>query len=424
MATMDKKDAAAEAAKSGYKKTKLGWIPEEWKITKLSKVGSISSGSTPARSSHEKYYANGTIPWVKTGDLTRGEILETEEHITSLALKESSCRLYQSKTVLVAMYGGFKQIGRTGILTAEAAINQAISAIEVDSSILLPEFLLAWLNQNIDYWKNFAASSRKDPNITGKDVQDFPIALPHLSEQHAIVEIVGKVNAYITATQDLLTAKRTYKRGLMQQLLTGQRRFPEFQGQPWREVKLGEVFSKKSMKNVGNRVSLVITVGKYAIRPQLSHFNRSVASSDLSAYNVIEPGDFVYDPMSAYYGAIGRYDLNEAGVVSPVYRVMTLEDGFDSAFAKQLLKSPYILGRLDNASTQGNKEGKRRGLQDGAFRAISFKCPSLPEQQRIAAVLTACDQEIELLQAQLRQWQQQKKGLMQQLLTGQLRVPT
>ena len=59
---------------------------------------------------------------------------------------------------------------------------------------------------------------------------------------------------------------------------------------------------------------------------------------------------------------------------------------------------------------------------NGAFNGVSFQCPPLPEQQRIAAVLTACDQEIELLQAQLRQWQQQKKGLMQQLLTGQRRV--
>ena len=416
METMETNTAAVE--KPGYKKTHFGWIPEEWEVVRLNTVARMRTGHTPSKR-HPGYY-DGGIDWVSLKDTHRLDnffIRETTIQISEDGLRNSSAVLLPENTVVLSRTGS---VGKSAILGKPMAVCQNHVAWTCGPK-LKPEFLYFTLQSSRHLFKEEANGSTLK-TIGLPFFEEFQIVLPSLEEQEYMTGIFVALDATITSTQNLLTAKRTYKRGLMQQLLTEQRRFPEFRGQPWREVKLGEVFGKKGLKNVGNRVSLVITVGKYAIRPQLSHFNRSVASSDLSAYNVIEPGDFVYDPMSAYYGAIGRYDLTKPGVVSPVYRVLTLEAGFNSDFIKQLLNSHYILNRLDNASTQGNKEGKRRGLQDGAFRAISFKCPPLPEQQRIAAVLSACDQELALLAAQLRQWQQQKQGLMQQLLTGRLRV--
>lgn len=418
MEALEMTTAAAAAGKPGYKLTKLGWIPKEWRFTKLSEVGNISSGSTPARSGHEKYYAAGTIPWVKTGDLTRDEIHETEEQITSLALKESSCKLYPSGTVLVAMYGGFKQIGRTGILTADAAINQAISAIEVDSNVLLPEFLLAWLNQNIDYWKNFAASSRKDPNITGKDVQDFPIALPQLSEQRFIVEVAGKFNSCITSTQNLLTAKRTYKRGLMQQLLTGQRRFPEFQGQPWREQRISSLITESRIPGSNGKAAKKLTVRLYG-KGVLAKNERQIGSVN-TKYYTRRAGQFIYSKLDFLNGAFGlipeELDGYESTLDLPTFDISPEVDA--SLLLAYFSREEFYARFADIAA--GGRKAVRIGPEDLLKKKILL--PSLPEQQRIAAVLTACGQEIELLQAQLRQWQQQKKGLMQQLLTGQLRV--
>ena len=394
-------------------------IPQGWKKVRIRDVTQMGTGHTP--STKKPSYYGDDVMWISLQDTKRLDnhyINETTVRISEEGLRNCSAVRLPKDTVAVLRTGN---VGKVAILGQIMAVSQDYVTWTCGKDVL-PEFLY-YVFQGLKPGFEQQANGSTVRTLGLPFFEKLHILLPSLSEQKQIVAVLKSLDKAVTSTQDLLIAKRTYKRGLMQQLLMGQRRFPEFQGQPWQEVKLGQVFGKKSMKNVGNRVSLVITVGKYAIRPQLSHFNRSVASSDLSAYNVIEPGDFVYDPMSAYYGAIGRYDLTEAGVVSPVYRVLTIQPGFDSDFAKQLLKSPYILGRLDNASTQGNKEGKRRGLQDGAFNTISFQCPPLLEQQRIAAVLTACDQEIELLQAQLRQWQQQKKGMMQQLLTGQLRVP-
>ncbi len=147
-------------------------IPSDWEMVKIKDIGKITSGTTPLRS-NMSYHLNGTIAWVKTTDLNNALIAETEEKITEKALKETSLRIYPKDTVLVAMYGGFNQIGRTGLLAIEATINQALSAISVDKNSVDPFFLLCWLNGKVGLWKNLAGSSRKDPNITSKDVGDF-----------------------------------------------------------------------------------------------------------------------------------------------------------------------------------------------------------------------------------------------------------
>jgi len=94
-------------------------------------------------------------------DLSNDVVDRTDERITDAALKESPCRLFPRGTVLVAMYGGFKQIGRTGVLAEESAVNQAISAIELDRAQADPMFVLHWLNGHVGLWRSYAASSRK-----------------------------------------------------------------------------------------------------------------------------------------------------------------------------------------------------------------------------------------------------------------------
>ncbi|REG90708.1 restriction endonuclease subunit S [Algoriphagus antarcticus] len=128
-----------------------GEVPEGWKLLKLKDIAKVTSGTTPLRSNSE-YHKNGSIYWVKTTDLNNSKIFETEEKITEKAFKETSLRKYPIGTVLVAMYGGFNQIGRTGILQIEATINQALSALTVDIEKVDPVFLINWLNGKVGDW--------------------------------------------------------------------------------------------------------------------------------------------------------------------------------------------------------------------------------------------------------------------------------
>ncbi|MCC6330847.1 MAG: restriction endonuclease subunit S [Ignavibacteria bacterium] len=184
-----------------------------WKQRSLRDISHITSGSTPSRSNLE-FFTGGTIPWVKTTDLNNTFIVETEEKITARA----RARINPVGSVLIAMYGGFNQIGRTGCLSIPAATNQAISVLTLDRLAVVPTYVLAWLNAKVDYWKRIASSSRKDPNITGTDVANFTIVLPNPDEQQRIASCLSSIDALITTEIQKLEALKTHKKSLMQQL--------------------------------------------------------------------------------------------------------------------------------------------------------------------------------------------------------------
>lgn len=181
----------------------------DWECVTLADVAQISSGSTPLRSNAE-FFDGGIIPWVKTTDLNNAFISQTEECITPKA----RARVNPIGSVLVAMYGGFNQIGRTGCLSVPAATNQALSVLVLDKKRALPAYALNWLNAKVDVWKRIASSSRKDPNITGTDVAKFPIALPSPDEQQRIADCLGSLDALITAANQELDTLKTHRQGL------------------------------------------------------------------------------------------------------------------------------------------------------------------------------------------------------------------
>jgi type I restriction enzyme S subunit len=185
----------------------------------LEDVAEFLGGSTPSRAKEE--YFGGGIPWVKTTDLNNGSITVTEETLTELGLKESSCKMIPGNSVLVAMYGGFNQIGRTGLLQHPSAINQALTAIIPDPARLVPEFLLEWLNFRVGYWKRLAGSSRKDPNITKGDVADFPVPYLPIDQQVDAVRLLWDWNTAIQKTEQLIAAKERrlahFRNGLLRE---------------------------------------------------------------------------------------------------------------------------------------------------------------------------------------------------------------
>ena len=203
------------------KRSEAGVFPSDWNVAIIGVLAETSSGTTPARSSFDRYYLNGRIPWVKTLDLNNGEIIDTEERVTNAAISEANLQVYPIGTVLVAMYGGFKQIGRTGLLRIPAAINQALTAIRTNPTRLKSDYLLRFLNFRVDYWKLVASSSRKDPNITGKEIRDFPLVIPNIAEQTAIAAILSDMDAEIATLEGKLAKARQIKQGMMQELLTG-----------------------------------------------------------------------------------------------------------------------------------------------------------------------------------------------------------
>ncbi|HDR2343066.1 MULTISPECIES: restriction endonuclease subunit S [Enterobacter cloacae complex] len=406
-----------------------------WRHVKLSDIAKIKSGSTPLRAEGERYFSTAGTPWVKTLDLNNGEIISTDEKITDTALLETSCSVFPVGTVLVAMYGGFNQIGRTGLLTIPAAINQALSGLILDRDKAEPAYILNYLNGNVKLWKKFAASSRKDPNITRDDVCGFPVLLPPLAEQKKIAKILSTWDNAISVTEKLLANSQGQKKALMQQLLTGKKRLGLPDGsyefrithyglipKDWGYPAIKEICTQVSEKNSAAVDHPVLSCSKYdGFVDSLKYFKKKVYSDDLSGYRVIHRGCFGFPSNHIEEGSIGLQNLYEIGIVSPIYVVFRASPTrVDNSYLYAVLKTDHykqIFGAATNASVD-----RRGSLRWKEFNQIHVPLPPLKEQQKIAAVLSVADAEISTLEKKLACLRDEKKALMQQLLTGKRRV--
>jgi type I restriction enzyme S subunit len=204
-----------------FKDSPLGRIPEEWEYSSLSTIYELRTGTTPLRA-NENYFSEKGYNWAKTLDLNEYYINSTEEKVTDLALERTSLKLMPQSTILVAMYGGWEQIGRTSILNVEAGTNQAIVSLCNPKNQLQSEFTLFFLQENRWRWKQYAVSTRKDPNITKDDVAKFIIAYPKSEkEQKDIVRIIQKVHNQIDLYKEQYLKYNLEKSGIMHDLLTG-----------------------------------------------------------------------------------------------------------------------------------------------------------------------------------------------------------
>ncbi|WP_272519406.1 restriction endonuclease subunit S [Providencia sp. PROV195] len=405
-------------------------VPNGWEETRLKHIARIKSGSTPLRAKQDLYYSQDGTPWVKTLDLNNAEIFETDERITELALKETSCSIFPVNTVLVAMYGGFNQIGRTGLLTVPSAINQALSGLMLDGTKADSKYILNYLNGNVRQWKKFAASSRKDPNITREDVCNFEVLLPPLPEQRKIAKILSTWDKAISTTEKLIETSKQQKKALMQQLLTGKKRLvnPEtgkaFEGN-WEEVKLDDLalYRRGSFPQPYGNPEWVDEVNGYPFiqvfdidknmkLKKATKTKISDAAIDKSVF--IEAGTVIV----SLQGSIGRVAITQYDAY--VDRTVLLFQSFKRKM--DTIYFAYAIQELFEIEKEKAPGGTIKTITKQVLSNFTIKVPTHYEQQKIASVLIAADKEIELLQAKLAHFKQEKKALMQQLLTGKRRV--
>lgn len=403
-------------------------IPEGWCVKKLGDCCSFMGGGTPSRATLD--FFNGSIPWVKTTDLNNSLLYKTEENISELGLNNSSCKIISKGAVCVAMYGGFNQIGRTCLLGMNAAVNQAITAI-IPSHILSNKYLLTYLNFNVHQWKKFASSSRKDPNITKQDITFFQILLPPLSEQEKIARILSCWDDGIEKLSALIEKKKIQKKALMQQLLTGKTRLPGFI-QPWKNVKLGDIgiissagVDKKIVEgeklvNLLNYMDVYRKDFLYA-----SGTSMTVSAPERQIRNCnLKKGDIFFTPSSETRDDIAHSAVVMEDIANGVYsyhivrlRPMT---SIDLKFSAYAFKTNHF---YKQAFSICEGSGQRYVISQDDFRNMTVFIPSdIVEQKTIAEILSKADEEIELLNKKLEAFKQEKKALMQQLLTGKIRV--
>lgn len=204
----------------------IGEIPEHWKISKINKVTKTSSGSTPLRNKNTEYFENANIKWIRTLDLSDGDVFDSSDKITEEALNQSSCSIMPINTIMVAMYGGAGTIGKCGIMKNEATTNQAICSM-VCNKYARPYYLLNTLIALRSYWMKFAVGTRKDPNISQEIVGRMLIPLPTYEEQIYIAEELEikkqEIDKVIEKKHKVIEKLESYKKSLIYECVTGKR---------------------------------------------------------------------------------------------------------------------------------------------------------------------------------------------------------
>ncbi len=404
-------------------------------MQRLDAIAKLSSGTTPSRDRQNDFFDDGVTPWVKTGDLNNSIVYKTEELLTPKALAECNVRVYPRSTVLVAMYGGFRQIGRTGLLGVDAAINQALCALQINTKIGYAPFVQAALNDRVGAWRRLAASSRKDPNITGNDVGFFRIPVPPIPIQVAIAKVATEFDSKLRCIAKGLGALRKRKLRLTQNLLLGKQRFTKFVisknrsqatrfefPDDWTLVNIESIADEVSNTDINHSTATVLSSTKYdGLVDSLEYFGRRVYSDDTSNYKLVKKGQFAYATNHIEEGSIGLLMHRDAGLVSPMYTVFEVTGDAVPEYLFPLFKSDRYL-HLFRAMTNGSVN-RRGGLRWIDFKTIKVALPSKAEQLQIIELLTLIDHEIVLLKKLKQATEKQKRGVMERLLTGEVTIP-
>jgi type I restriction enzyme S subunit len=253
-------------------------------------------------------------------------------------------------------------------------------------------------------------------------MSEIDIPFPPLPEQKAIATCLASWDTAIIKLNAIIKAKQQLKKALMQQLLSGKKRLPGFDGE-WEEKRIEDFAKEYSQKNERDEDIEVLSCTKYnGLVPSLEYFGRQVFGDDLSKYKVVPSGYFAYATNHIEEGSIGYQDFNKLGLVSPMYTVFITDNTIDNVYLFKVLKSHKLIHEY-NRRMEGSID-RRGGLRWKNFKGIKINIPSIEEQTAIAQVLSTADQEIALLITQHNQLQLQKKGLMQLLLTGKKRLIT
>jgi len=394
-----------------------------WKLVKLNDICDVRDGTHDS----PKYQQNG-YPLVTSKNIKGNSIDFSDVNLISKEdLEQINKRsLVENGDILMPMIG---TIGNPIIVKKDREFgikNVALIKFKEDSQInkIFLRLILSSDEINSQFTNQSNGSSQKF--ISLGFIRNIRIPLPPFAEQKKIAEILSTWDKSIETTEKLIAAKQKLKKSLMQRLLTGSQRFPEFHGQEWKEVRLKDVFSEiRNINDGGDSHSVMTISARRGLISQQDKFNRVIAGDSLKKYTQLKRGDFAYNKGNSKtyeMGCIYQLESKESALVPFVYICFSPSEKVFSGFYKHWFLAHHLDRQLKKIITSGARGDGLLNVNSEDFFKLKITLPPLEEQKKIAAVLNSCDAEINVLQTKLAALRQQKRGLMQKLLTGRVRV--
>ena len=408
-----------------FKNTEIGMIPEEWEIGCFGDVlCTFSAGATPYRGIPDYY--NGKINWISSGELNYNVIYDTIEHISEEALRNTNLCLHAPGTFLMAITGleATGTRGKCAFVGVPSATNQSCLAINGSNKMDI-KYLYWYYRMYGDYLAFKYSQGTKQQSFTATIVKNLPITYPkQVIEQHRIASALTSIDNLISSLGKLIEKKKNIKQGTMQQLLTGKIRLKGF-SEPWVEKKLGDVavnytgltYSPMNVKSYG---TLVLRSSN--IQKGILVFNDNVfVDMDIPSRAIAKKNDLLICVRNGSKALIGKSAVitdYADGMAFGAFMTILHANDIQQDFLNYLWQADYIQQQVkDNMGATINQ------ITNADIEQFKIVVPhSLKEQQAIATILTKMDNEITALEAKRAKYEAIKQGMMQQLLTGKIRL--
>jgi type I restriction enzyme S subunit len=401
------------------RKTKItpaGEIPVDWGCVRFREIVSDAAYGLSLPTDH-----SGNVTILKMNSISNGKL--SVHDLDSVTCTDSEIEQYSIKRgdILFNRTNSFDLVGKTAVVSKDARIVFASYLVRyrvTDKAV--PEFIGYWFNyEKVQRrLKELATVGVSQSNINPTRLQhDLHVPLPPLPEQQKIADILGTWDEALEKLDALIAAKARRKQALMQQLLTGHRRLPGSSA-PVKFIRASEIFTNRTERN--NRGAPILSVTQdqgVVVRDTLERkIAHDIETND--TYKVVHPGDYIIS-LRSFQGGLEYSEI--LGAVSPAYHVIHPIKEIDREFYRHYFKSADFVSRLAVAVI-GIRDGKQISFTDFGF--IKLPHPHIEDQKRIGQLLSTADAELRLLRQQRTALDHQKRGLMQQLLTGCIRVAT
>lgn len=409
---------------NGYKKTRAATIPEEWRELHLKDM------FIHLRRKNSEGNTNVLTISARHGLISQDDFFNkniASEDTSTYYLLQRGDFAYNKSYSSGYPFGAIKPLVAydSGIVSP---LYICFSATEENECpcFFAHYFEAGLMNREIQAFAQEGARNHGLLNIAVDDFFNSIIFVPSIEEQKKITDILDAQDELVSAKEQLLSEMLQRKKYLTQSLLSGQKRLPNF-SEKWSECALGEIAKKSRAKNADFLITQVFSnSAQNGVVPQEEQFDKEIAHAErIDGYYIIKPGEFVYNPrisVTAPCGPINRNDTGEKGVMSPLYTVFTINSPkIDSDFLSYYFKSTCWYRYMKSVANYGARHD-RMNVSDEDFFAMPIPLPNVTEQQAIASVLSAVDDEIVTFEKELQQEKDKRRALMQLLLTGIVRT--
>lgn len=389
----------------GYKPSTLGPIPIDWEATTISNAFTICNNLRFPISEEEREKIKGEYPYYGPTKI--------QDYINEFRV--------DGKYALIGEDGDhflkWRDLPMTLLVEGKFNVNNHAHLIQGEKN--LTEWFFYFFNHR-ELTPHLTRQGAGRYKLTKDALSKIPIVLPPLIEQRRIVKLLTTWDKSINTLTQLIDQKELRKKWLMQQLLTGKKRLKGFKGK-WKSEPLNLHATEVSIRNKENIDLTVLSCTKYdGLVPSLEYFGRKIFSDDLSTYKVVPKNHFAYATNHIEEGSIGYQSRLKEALISPMYTVFKTSKSINDDFLYLVLKSLVYIHEYKKRM-EGSID-RRGGLRWEEFSKIKIPVLPMEEQLAIAEFFNVCNLESELLTHKADQLKEQKKGLMQILLTGKKRL--